>query len=288
MHPSRRALPTFLFIGADKSGSTWLYEVLRQHPRCFVPRAKDIYFFDRSYDRGLGWYTRFFADAPADAIALGELSHDYLYSSAAAHRIARDLPDVRLLAFLRDPAERCFSEYLHLVRNGFTRKSFARALDDFPEVLEHSRYARHLRPYVEQFGRDRLGVFFFDDLVADPLRLANAVLRFLGLEWIEGIETQRNPMPAARPRSQAVARVVSEGANVVRRFGLPGVVGRVKTSSWARKLYVPYDAGNRPGLTATDRSRLQAALAADTDELRSLLDAELPRWTAGRELGGVL
>jgi len=285
MNSSRRRLPTFLYIGADKSGSTWLYEVLRQHPSCFVPRAKDIYFFDRHYDRGLDWYARFFAAAPTEAPALGELSHDYLYSVAAAARIARDLPDIRLVAFLRDPVERCFSEYLHLVRNGLTRKPFRTALDDFPEVLEHSRYAHHLRPYVKHFDRERLGIFFFDDLVAGPLGFGRAVLRFLGLEWLDEIDVTRNPMPAARPRSPVVARLASQGADAVRRLGLPGAVGRLKASRWGRELYVPYDGSNRPRLGDSDRVYLQEQLGSDTDELRGLLGMELPSWAGGYQLG---
>ena len=85
-------LPTFLFVGADKCGSTWLFKVLQQHPQCFVPAAKDIYFFDRYYGRGLQWYASFFSSAPRSARAIGELSHDYLYSEQAAERIASTLP----------------------------------------------------------------------------------------------------------------------------------------------------------------------------------------------------
>src|SRR5262245_51708602 len=93
--------PDFLFIGPDKCGSSWLFEVLRQHPLCFVPPAKDLYFFDRYYARGWAWYERHFAAAPTGCRARGELSHDYLFSPLAAERIAASLPEVRLLTILR-------------------------------------------------------------------------------------------------------------------------------------------------------------------------------------------
>ena len=128
--------PTFLFIGPDKTGSTWLYEVLRQHAACYVPPVKDIYFFDRHYERGLDWYLSFFEPAPAGSLAAGELSHDYLFSPQAADRIARDLPNVRLLTSLRDPAERTFSHYLYMIRSGRTRLDFAAALEQFPELVD--------------------------------------------------------------------------------------------------------------------------------------------------------
>ena len=52
--------PNFLFIGPDKTGSSWMFHILSRHPDCFVPVAKDIYFFDRYYSKGMGWYLRHF------------------------------------------------------------------------------------------------------------------------------------------------------------------------------------------------------------------------------------
>lgn len=274
----RRNLPNFLFIGADKSGSTWLYEILRRHPHCFTPRAKDLYFFDRYYDKGIDWYARFFSRAPKDALAIGELSHDYLYSEAAAVRIARDLPGVRLVVFLRDPVERCFSEYLYLIRNGLTCKPLRQAVLDRPEILEHSRYARHLGVYQRRFDHEHLGIFFFDHLVANPARVAESVLNFIGLDWTGEIDASINPLPASRPRSQFVARVASHGARSVRRLGFPSVVGRVKTSQLARRLYMPYTESDRPHLTDDDRAFLCQELEHDTRALGGMVQGDLPTW----------
>lgn len=51
--------PNFLYIGGYKSGSSWIYEALREHPQVFVPPAKDIQFFDVYYDKGIKWYLSF-------------------------------------------------------------------------------------------------------------------------------------------------------------------------------------------------------------------------------------
>ena len=89
--------PNFLFIGPDKSGSTWLYEILRQHPECYVPPIKDIYYFDKHYERGLNWYLSFFKHAELTHKAIGELSHDYLFSKTATDRIANDFPNIKMI-----------------------------------------------------------------------------------------------------------------------------------------------------------------------------------------------
>lgn len=79
--------PNFIYIGPDKAGSSWLHEVLLTHHQVFMPPAKDLYFFDRYYDRGLGWYLGQFAGATSDQSVVGEVCQDYLFSSQAPLRI---------------------------------------------------------------------------------------------------------------------------------------------------------------------------------------------------------
>ena len=68
--------PNFLYIGAEKAGSSWIYEILREHPQVYVPPAKDIQFFDKNFDKGIEWYLSLFGSG-AGQIAIGEVSHDY-------------------------------------------------------------------------------------------------------------------------------------------------------------------------------------------------------------------
>ena len=84
--PSGARLPQFLIIGAQKAGTTWMHEMLGEHPDVFMPTPKELHFFDQRqvYDQGLEWYAGNYADAPADAI-LGEATPNYLW--AADHRV---------------------------------------------------------------------------------------------------------------------------------------------------------------------------------------------------------
>lgn len=280
-----RVKPTFLFIGPDKSGSTWLYEVLRQHPHCFVPSVKDIYFFDRHYHRGLDWYLSFFDEAPPRARAVGELSHDYLYSPEAARRIARDLPDVRLLTCLRDPVDRAFSHYLFLIRSGQTRASFEEALDRYPGIVEHSRYHRYLREYYGLFGRERIKVLWFHELQSNPRRFAAEAFHFLGVEFVEEIQYEERHLGASRPRAHALARLARLGATGARRAGLERLVGAAKRSVLPRLLYRPYAEGDRPVLGVANRARLRETLREDVESLQELLGADLSAWLGGAGRG---
>ncbi|HZO97822.1 MAG TPA: sulfotransferase [Gaiellaceae bacterium] len=274
-------LPDFLFIGADRSGSTWLFRVLRAHPQCFVPPAKDLYYFDRFYRRGLDWYAAFFREAPASAVA-GELSHDYLYSPEAADRIASVLPDARLLVFLRHPVDRAFSEYLFLVRSGLVRSGeLRRTLAENPDPVEHSRYARYLHAYLDRFPRERVGVFLYDELQQDPAAFARRVFEFLGVGFVDGLPYGERALGAARPRSRVIARGVKAAATVTRGAGFPTLVGRVKSSPVARLLYVQYPEAERPRLSPEDRAWLHAQLDPELPRLEEMLGRSLAHWAAG-------
>jgi len=89
-------LPNFLHIGPSKSGSTWLHEVLIGHPEVYLTQAKDLYFFNRYYDRGPGWYRSQFRSVQREHKIIGEVCPDYLSCGEAPERIHACLgPDVR-------------------------------------------------------------------------------------------------------------------------------------------------------------------------------------------------
>lgn len=252
--------------------------MLRQHPSCYVPPVKDIYFFDRHYDRGLDWYLKFFEPAPEGTLAAGELSHDYLFSRQAADRIARDLPDVRLLTSLRDPAERTFSHYLYMIRSGRTRLDFAAALDRFPELVENSCYHKHLSEYLERFQRDRILVLYFDDLEADPRRFAADVFDFIGIPAVDEIDFERRVLPASRPRNFALARALKAGARLARGVGMTRLVGMVKRGPMTSIAYRPYTTADRPLMDSETRAKLVETLRPEVERLENALDVDLSRW----------
>lgn len=273
------ALPNVLFIGPDKAGSTWLAEVLADHPDAFVPVAKDIYFFDRYYDRGLAWYESAFAGS-GSARVRAEICHDYLFSTKACERIGADLPDVRLLTTLRRPGERAFSSYLHMRKHGRASMPFADAVEQIEELVDHGRYATHLRPYVEAFGPDRIWVGVFDDLQADPAAFAASLYEWLGLAPHELTpELLRPRLDASRPRFAPLARLGKRAALATREMGFAAAVGRVKRSRFVqRALYRPLGAEGRV-VDADVLAGVDALLEPEVAALVDLVGIDLTdRW----------
>jgi hypothetical protein len=261
-----RRRPNFLYVGPDKAGSSWLHETLLRHPDVYLTPAKDLYFFDRYYERGLDWYLDQFRDARAEEV-VGEVCQDYLFHPRAAARIRRDLGCVRIMVSLRDPVERAWSSFLYMRKHGEQPDTFAQALRSRPELLDHGRYATALGRFLEQFPRELIHVALFDDLVADPQSYLDSVTDFLGVDPMPLDEQERAArLPAAAARSVAVAAAVRRGAAWAREHDAARLVGRVKRSSLVhRTLYRPIDRSATrpdPAEVATVRAALGPEVVA--------------------------
>lgn len=236
-------LPDFLYVGPDKAGSSWLHETLIRHPDVYLTPAKDLYFFDRYFDRGTDWYAEQFRDA-RDETVVGEICQDYLFHPAAAERIRSTLgDDVRIMVCLRDPVERAWSSYLYMRKHGIGPSTFAEALRSRPELLEHGRYATGLGRFLERFPRESVYVALFDDLVADPQVFLDGVTDFLGIAPMElSADDLAARLPAARARSVRAAWLARRAADWVREHDGARLVGAVKRSPLVHQvLYQPID-----------------------------------------------
>jgi len=277
-HPRK---PNFLFIGAAKTGSSWLYSVMREHPGVFVPAIKDPYFFDRNYKRGLDWYLRLFKDAPASAKAIGELSHDYLYSPEAARRIKRDLPGVRLILCLRSPMEHIISSYLQMLHAGRTKLPLDGAVRAFPELVDEPSYSRYLPLWFDLFDRSQFKILLFDDLRVSPRGFAHEVFDFLGVSKPDSIDYDKVVNAADLPRSYLMSKLVGTGTNAARRLGLVRAVGRLKQNpAILRALYRPVPPVERPALGEAERQRLSPYFRDEIGRTAALIDRDLSRWEA--------
>lgn len=224
-----RPLPDFLVIGAQKAGTTALYAYLRWHPGITGPSWKEVSFFDRHWWRGEAWYRGQFPVRTAGRL-VGEASPSYLFHPLAPERVRALVPDVRLIALLRDPVARAYSHYQHEVALGREPLSFEDALAAEEErtrgeverivadprafsrawwdhtYAARGRYAEQLERWLEVFPREQLLVIRSEDLGERPGETYASVLAFLGAapheleEYPRVFEREYEPM---RPETRA-------------------------------------------------------------------------------------
>jgi hypothetical protein len=203
-----RALPDFLVIGAQRAGSTSLFDYLCRHPQVASPSHKEIHFFDQNFFRGEGWYRSHFpprARLRRLSAVTGEASPYYMFHPQAARRAAAAVPEARLIALLRNPVDRAYSHYQLARRGGHERLGFREALEQESDrlageaeqigadpgyrstphrhlsYLARGLYAEQLERWLAVYPRDRMLVLRSEDLFAAPATAYAETLAFLGL-----------------------------------------------------------------------------------------------------------
>jgi hypothetical protein len=229
-------VPDFFIVGHAKSGTTALYEMLREHPGIFMPTGKEPWFFaeelhvrapprPEGIPQTLEEYLALFRDA-APGQRVGEATALYLWSHTAAERIAQVCPGARIIAILREPASFLQSLHLQFVQTYVEVESDLRtalSLEQdrregrhvprysyWPQALlysEHVRYVEQLRRYEAAFGAERMLVLIYDDFRRENEATARQVLRFLEVDdtqLVRAVEAN----PTVRPRSQRLNELV--------------------------------------------------------------------------------
>lgn len=276
-----RRLPDFVVIGGRKCGTTWLDGMLRQHSQIHLPtKTKELFFFDRYWDRGLDWYADQFADAPNDAI-IGEVTPSYLHCEAAAARLAQVLPEAKLIVVLRNPIDRAWSDYLHAKRKGDVRgDSFEAAIRELPSIVTESRYASQLEPWLSAFPRTQLRLLYFEHLFTPSNPALRDSVGWLGGDESTLFETDAPVNAAKSPRSAFVSQLAHRASRLLHASGLHRVVDSAKRSGLTSLLE---KSSSAEAPAHADSQRLEELLGGEPTALRALLKTEHPTAARGAD-----
>jgi hypothetical protein len=297
------ALPNFFIIGAGKSGTTALYRYLRQHPDVYLPDVKEPRFFAHDPDdqtvyagpnaerlmdsvvKDLPAYESLYEGVTREK-AVGDASPAYLSSPVAARAIRERVPDARIVAVLRDPAERAYSQFIDNVRNGWEEER------DFERVLAlrhrrelerwwrkwdyvgHGFYHRHLTRYFEAFEPQQIRIYLYEDLDRDSRAVLQDLLHFLEVDPSVGLDVSARHNVSGVPRNQRLGRLLSDPnpARAALKALLPaGARARLRSRLESGNLH-------KPAMSAEARAQLAEIYAEDIKRLEALLDRDLSHW----------
>ncbi len=293
--------PTFIIFGASRSGTTGLYAYLKQHPDIFMSPRKETNFF--AYEgralacKGPGAdyvnnsvtelsdYEALFA-ASGSAKARGEASPLYLYEEGTAERIRGRLPNVKLIAILRNPIEQAYSHFL------YARRQMIEPLGNFEAALnaEQSRvdagwqpmfryarfprYAKQLKRYFDVFPREQIRIFLYEDFERGPLEVLKNIFRFIGVDDAFLPDIDYRPNAGGNPRSPFIQDLVMRpglAANIAGFFIPPEMRGRIRDALSAWNM-------TREECPPNARARLQRELSGEIRALQAMLGRDLSGW----------
>lgn len=301
-------LPDFLVIGAGKSGTTSIDKYLDQHPDVFVPLRKEPNFFGyetinpedlsnspedlRHYSNSvtnLDQYLQIFADALPHQ-KRGETSNTYMYHRDAATRIQHYIPDVKLIAILRHPADRLYSRFMHLAReNRVPTKNFSDCLDRASiwwkrnDLIREGFYSLNLTPFFNIFPRENIKVYLYEDLRDEPLRVMQEIYAFIGVDDTFKPDVSLRYNESGLVKNRFLNSIYGQGGWLSRSFqtALPGVYRKLKRNLSLKK---KMQALRRKNLEKVDidptvrRALTLEVYHDDIVDLQKLINRDLSHW----------
>jgi hypothetical protein len=265
-------LPDYLIIGSMRCGTTYIARNLATHPQVYMPKAKEVHFFDRDYDLGLEHYQSYFP-GPSESsryAAIGEATPAYLYFEQVPARIRKHLPNVRMIASLRNPIDTAYSMYWKAYSTDErTRKmTFEQKLEVEPRMLEGGKYYQQLARYLELFPRDQFHFLLYEDMVKSPLAEFSRMFAFLGVD--ENFEPLylRNQVNASAVRNGRFATLHQAHRLIIKHLRLP----------WAARFLEAINRKSVPPMASKTRNYLRSVFEAPNRQLEDLLGRDLSEW----------
>ena len=300
-------MPNFLIIGAQKSGTTSLYHYLKQHPQVYMSPIKEPKFLalegeefypERQGEGGLARiqgirdlsaYQQQFAGV-TDEIAIGEASPLYIYVPKAVERIKHYIPQTKLIAILRHPVDRAYSNYLHWVQRGIESldNDFEYVLEQEPiridldwSPLYHYRqrgfYYQQLKRYFDNFERSQIRVYLYDDFRQNHLKVVQDIFRFLEVDEDFIPDSSQTYNVSQIPKYKSLHKFIDR-PNFLKSSLKPLLSQELRLQL---KHYFRQKNTTKPVLSPEVRYRLLAEYRDDILQLEDLIEQDLSRWLVG-------
>lgn len=304
-------LPNFLIFGVQKAGTTSIYNYLEQHPQVYTSPRKETEFLGRQLVDGIATgegqalptatrggrkpiltladYEDLFAGA-TDEVAIGEASPNYLFlHERAVPNIQKYVPDAKLIAILRDPVDRAYSDYLMSLRQVVGNlKPLAEQVKTSGQssyTLRKGLYYEGTKHFLDTFGPQQVKIFLYDDLRRDARKLMSEIYEFIGVDSSFTPDTSRRQQTAQVPKNQAVNKLLRTQNPL--RSAIATVLKTVVSEKTRQKLRSRLIAANSQGkeglpLSPADRQLLQDYYREDILRLQALINRDLSAWLAKR------
>ncbi len=293
-------MPNFIIIGAAKAGTSSLHYYLRQHPQIFMPFLKETNFFAlegeelnfKNPDQAINQnsittiedYQKLFESA-AHETAIGEASPLYFYSKKAAKAIKHYIPDAKLILILRNPIDRAFSCYTHLLREGYETLSFEDSLliedqrinENWAHLWHYTKggfYYDQLKAYYDLFEEDKIGIFLFEDFCKSSITVLSDIFDFLGVDDTHKLDLTKQNV-SGMPKSMILQKFFTR--KNFARSALQTIIPNKIRSNAAQNIK-KWNLGKKPTLASETRDSLKEVYKEDILKLQGLANRDFSSW----------
>ena len=299
-------LPNFLIFGVQKAGTTSIYNYLKQHPQVFMSPVKETNFMEHApleFDEAAEPATPQFDakgrrklltihdykslfEGVRDEVAIGEASPNYLFHhERTVQTIQKYVPNTKLIAILRNPVDRAYSDYLMHVREVIGEpKPLAIQLEQKAETsytLLKGKYYEGIKHFLDVFGSEQVKVFLYDDLSTDSVAFMRDIYNFIGVDRSFDVNTKQRKQMAEVPKFQTINQLLrtENPFRIAARSLLRKVLSEEKRQQLRSRLIAVNSQGKESmPLSAEDRQLLETYYREDVQQLQDLIGQDLSRW----------
>ncbi|MEM9938481.1 MAG: sulfotransferase domain-containing protein [Pseudomonadota bacterium] len=276
-------LPNFIIAGAPKSGSSSLWNYMRQHPDVYFPENKELFFFDFNFDKGLSWYENWFADHQSQK-AVGEATVWYMRWDEVPERMAQTLPDVKLIFLLRNPVDRAYSNWCHDMRDG--RYPFDQSFEAFLEtstrddrkILSSGYYDEHIERFLRYYSLNQMFICTTRELRTDASSVCRNLFAFLEIDPEQAVTSLEQDNVSWWFHRGALLRAANTFTAPVKYLGLKPPVRTLWSSSRHFRQLFWNKTKRPPKISSKARDYLADHYAPHVTRLEALSKRSFPEW----------
>ncbi len=284
--------PNFFIVGGAKCATTNISYYLNEHPQVFIPELMEPYYYSR-FDVPKNFkresmiieeqkYLKLFKNATTHK-AIGESSPVYLHCPNAALEIKKDNPDSKIIISIRNPIDKCHSEYFSYKFMNLDKRSFTEKINIFEKqyneneffifnFIEDGFYSKHIKTYQKFFPPEQIKILFFEDYVKNTSEHIDSLLKFLGIT--NSIQLSEKPKNSFRIPRNKIANSLLQSSTF--RNMSTKLIPTIYRDKIGEKFFVKQS--KKPTMLHEERKRLKEIFASEYENLKNLLGV-YPPWS---------
>lgn len=274
-------LPFALCMGPQRAGTTWVDRYLRSRGDVCLPgEVKEVFFFDRNYDRGLDFYFSHFEENDQHALGM-EITATSFDHPAAPERVFKTFgPSVRLICLLRHPVVRSYSLYLHYLRYGIVSGSLQEAVKQVPQILESSHYEDNLKRWYKYYEPSDITFIYQEELESNQMSFVKKLCLGLKIPFAEPEEeVQGRYNITTYSKFGPLARLAQNTADFLRENRLYFIINVAKSMGIKRLIFgAERPDANKKNIPLEDKIWLFDQIGDEVQKFEKLIGKTVPYW----------